>query len=69
MNTLNSDSQYKDTTDETFVNCVIADETARKLDFLILVIETLQIDATDTLLMKAKDIGLSADFTSRVQFW
>ena len=40
-----------------------------KLDFLILVIETLQINATDSLLLKAKNIGLSDDFSSRVQFW
>ena len=41
----------------------------RKLDFLILVIETLQINATDSLFLKAKNIGLSDEFTSRVQFW
>ena len=43
--------------EQTYLNCVIANETARKLDFLILVIETLQINATDSLLLKAKDIG------------
>ncbi len=60
----------KDSYDEkTFVNCLISNGTSRKLDFLILVIETLQINATDTLLLKAKDIGLSDDFSSRVQFW
>ena len=53
----------------TFLNCVIANDTPRKLDFLLLVIETLQINATDSLLMKAKEIGLSDDFSSRVQFW
>ncbi len=47
----------------------ISNDTARKLDFLILVIETLQINATDSLLLKAKDIGLSDDFSSRVKFW
>ena len=52
-----------------FFKCVIAKDTPRKLDFLILVIETLQINATDTLLLKAKNIGLSEDFSSRVQFW
>jgi len=63
-------SEFKDTTVlKTFDNCVIANDTSRKLDFLILVIETLQINATDTLLLKAKDIGLSDDFSSRVQFW
>ncbi len=51
------------------LNCVIANETSRKLDFLILVIETLQINATDSLLLKAKDIGLPEHFSSRVQFW
>ncbi len=67
---LNNGLQYKDNAiDKTFVNCVIADETSRKLDFLILVIETLQINATDSLLLKAKDIGLSDHFSSRVQFW
>ena len=67
---LNNGSQYKDTAAEkTFLNCVIADETSRKLDFLILVIETLQINATDSLLLKANDIGLSDHFSSRVKFW
>ena len=55
--------------DKTFRNCVIAGDAARKLDFLILVIETLQINATESLLSKAKNIGLKDDFTSRVQFW
>ena len=63
-------SKYQNTSsDKAFVNCVIANDTARKLDFLILVIETLQINATDSLLLKAKDIGLSDDFSNRVQFW
>tara|TARA_B100001250_G_scaffold264845_1_gene228352 strand:+ start:215 stop:811 length:597 start_codon:yes stop_codon:yes gene_type:complete len=53
----------------TYVNCVIANDTPRKLDFLILVIETLQINATDTLFLNAKNIGLPDDFSSRVQFW
>tara|TARA_Y100001968_G_scaffold323420_1_gene361061 strand:- start:197 stop:793 length:597 start_codon:yes stop_codon:yes gene_type:complete len=55
--------------DKALVNCVIANDTPRKLDFLILVIETLQINATDSLLSRAKDIGLSNDFSSRVQLW
>ncbi len=53
----------------TFFNCVIAKDTPRKLDFLILVIETLQINATESLFLKAKDIGLSDDFSCRVKFW
>ena len=53
----------------SYINSVIADDASRKLDFLILVIETLQINATDSLLLTARDIGLSEDFTSRVQFW
>ena len=57
------------TLEKTYHNCVIANDATRKLDFLILVIETLQINATDSLLLTAKDIGLSDDFTSRVQFW
>jgi hypothetical protein len=61
---------YTKTNDaKTYLNCIAANETARKLDFLILVIETLQINATDSLLLKAKDIGLSDHFTSRVHFW
>ena len=52
-----------------YPNCVIANDTPKKLDFLILVIETLQINATDSLLLKAKNIGLSDDFSSRVKFW
>ena len=55
--------------DNSFVNCVISNDAPRKLDFLILVIETLQINATDSLLLRAKDIGLSDDFSSRVKFW
>ena len=63
-------SKYQDTyTEINFANCVIANDAARKLDFLFLVIETLQINATDSILLKAKDIGLTDDFTSRVQFW
>ena len=60
-----ADSPYS----KSFVNCVIANDTPRKLDFLILVIETLQINATDSLLLKAKDIGFSDDFSSRVKLW
>ena len=66
----NNGSKYHDTPNtRTFENCVIANDTPRKLDFLILVIETLQINAADSLLLKAKDIGLSEDFSSRVQLW
>ena len=50
-------------------NFVVANDASRKLDFLILVIETLQINATESLLSTAKNIGLDADFTCRVQFW
>ena len=57
------------TDDQTILNCEIANDAPKKLDFLILVIETLQINATDSLLLKAKNIGLSNDFSSRVQFW
>ena len=67
---VNIGSKFQDITDEkAFSNCVISNDAPRKLDFLILVIETLQINATDSLLLKAKDIGLSDDFSSRVQFW
>ena len=67
---LNNGSKYLSDHDEkTFVNCVISYDTPRKLDFLLLVIETLQINATDSLLLKAKDIGLSDEFSTRVQFW
>ena len=54
---------------KSYLNCVIANDATRKLDFLILVIETLQINATESLLLTAKDIGLSDEFTSRVHFW
>tara|TARA_Y100001968_G_scaffold196612_1_gene180347 strand:+ start:2387 stop:2983 length:597 start_codon:yes stop_codon:yes gene_type:complete len=67
---LNNGIIYQDDKNEkNFLNCIIADDATRKLDFLILVIETLQINATDSLLLKAKDIGLSHHFSSRVQFW
>ena len=57
------------TADKTIFNCEIAKDAPKKLDFLILVIETLQINATESLLLKAKNIGLSKDFSNRVQFW
>tara|TARA_B100000214_G_scaffold372096_1_gene349706 strand:+ start:661 stop:1257 length:597 start_codon:yes stop_codon:yes gene_type:complete len=67
---VNKGSKYQNTNDyNIFNNCTIANDAARKIDFLILVIETLQINATDSLLLKAKDIGLSDDFSSRVQLW
>ena len=67
---VNNGSKYHDTTvDMTIVNSVISNDTPRKLDFLILVIETLQINANDSLLLKAKDIGLSEEFSNRVKFW
>ena len=53
----------------TFLKCEIAKDATKKLDFLILVIETLQINATDSLLLNAKKIGLSDEFSNRVQFW
>tara|TARA_B100000579_G_scaffold283992_1_gene235326 strand:+ start:1317 stop:1901 length:585 start_codon:yes stop_codon:yes gene_type:complete len=53
----------------TFLKCEIAKDATKKLDFLILVIETLQINATDSLLFNAKKIGLSDEFSNRVQFW
>ena len=65
-----NDSKFIKTYDNNiYLNCVIANDATKKLDFLILVIETLQINATDSLLLKAKNIGLSEDFSSRVQFW
>ena len=67
---LNNISKYQSNfAEKNFINCLIANDTSRKLDFLILVIETLQINATDSFLFKAKDIGLKDVFTSRVQFW
>tara|TARA_Y100001968_G_scaffold299997_1_gene311050 strand:+ start:59 stop:655 length:597 start_codon:yes stop_codon:yes gene_type:complete len=51
------------------VNSVISKDTPRKLDFLILVIETLQINATESLLLKASDIGLPDNYSSRVKLW
>ncbi len=67
---VNNGSKHLHTTaDNSFVNCVIANDTPKKIDFLILVIETLQINATESLLLKAKNIGLSDDFSTRVQFW
>ena len=55
--------------DKIIFNCEISKDAPKKLDFLILVIETLQINATESLLLKAKNIGLSKDFSNRVQFW
>ena len=64
------DSRFSNTiVDKTYSNCFIASDAAKKIDFLILVIETLQINATDSLLLKSKDIGLSEEFSNRVNFW
>ena len=52
-----------------YPNCSISSDASKKLDFLLLVIETLQINATDSILLKAKNIGLSDEFSSRVKFW
>ena len=69
-NEVENDSKFINTSpDNNYLNCVIASDASRKLDFLILVIETLQINATDSIILKAKNIGLSDDFSSRVQFW
>ena len=63
-----SKNKYNDA-ETSFFDCVIAKDTPRKLDLLILVIETLQINATESLLLKASDIGLSDNYTSRVKLW
>ncbi len=55
--------------DKTYLNCVVASDASKKLDFLLLVLETLQINATESLLLTAKNIGLSHEFSSRVHFW
>ncbi|WP_413677870.1 DUF3038 domain-containing protein [Prochlorococcus sp. MIT 0916] len=65
----NSTKNHDTTADMRFENCVMANDAPKKLDFLILVIETLQINATDSLLLKARNIGLPVDFSSRVQLW
>ena len=63
-----SKNKYSNT-ETALIDCVIAKDTPRKLDFLILVIETLQINATESLLLKASDIGLSDHYSSRVKLW
>ena len=65
----NSSKLRKKTTDRIHSNCLIANDAAKKLDFLILVIETLQINATDSLFLRAKNIGLPDEFSRRVEFW
>ena len=69
QNVKNDPTLIKTTEEYTYLNSAIANDAPKRLDFLILVIETLQINATDLLLLKARNIGLSDDFTSRVQFW
>ena len=66
---INESNNFKTCGEGGYLNCFIAKDASRKLDFLILVIETLQINATDSLFLKAENIGLSDEFTSRVQFW
>ncbi len=64
------DTNYLNTTGcNTFLNCKIATDATKKLDFLILVIETLQINATDSFLLQARNKGMSDDFLNRVNFW
>ena len=65
----NDPTLIKTSEENTYLNCEIANDAPKRLDFLILVIETLQINATDLLLLKAKNIGLSEVFATRVQFW
>ena len=65
----NDPTLIKTSEENIYLNCEIANDAPKRLDFLILVIETLQINATDLLLLKAKNIGLSEVFTTRVQFW
>jgi hypothetical protein len=65
----NDPTLIKTSEENTYLNCEIANDAPKRLDFLILVIETLQINATDLLLLKAKNIGLSEDFSTRVQLW
>jgi len=65
----NDPTLIKTSEENTYLNCEIANDAPKRLDFLILVIETLQINATDSLLLKAKNIGLSEVFATRVQFW
>ena len=65
----NDPTLIKTSDENTYLNCEIANDAPKRLDFLILVIETLQINATDSLLLKAKNIGLSEVFATRVQFW
>ena len=65
----NDPTLIKTSEENTYLNCEIANDAPKRLDFLILVIETLQINATDLLLLKAKNIGLSEVFSTRVQFW
>ena len=40
-----------------------------KLDLLVLAIETLEINANETMLEVSKDLGLSELFPNRVEFW
>ncbi len=69
-NDVKNDSEFiKNNDNVTYLNSEIANDAAKRLDFLILVIETLQINATESVLLKAKNIGLSDDFSNRVQFW
>ena len=65
----NDPTLIKTSEENTYLNCEIANDAPKRLDFLILVIETLQINATDLLLLKAKNIGLSEVFATRVEFW
>tara|TARA_Y100001968_G_scaffold31865_1_gene24526 strand:- start:30239 stop:30766 length:528 start_codon:yes stop_codon:yes gene_type:complete len=56
-------------TSNPYPNSEIAKDASRKLDFLILVIETLQINAMDSICLKAKNMGLPDDYSCRVRLW
>ena len=59
----------KKTDINVYQNCFVAKDAPKKIDFLILVIETLQINAFDSFSIIAKNSGLPKDYSSRVKLW
>ena len=57
------------TLEKPYRNAYITKDASRKLDFLILAIETLQINAMDTVFERAKNMGLADDYSCRVRMW
>ena len=69
LNVTNGTKSIKSNDVISYGNYLLAKEAPKKLDFLLLVIETLQINAADSLALKANEIGLPTEYSSKVELW